>query len=301
MACVADELVGLLGGLFEDIELCAPYGVAWTVSARHLPADVEVMPADGTTASFSLHDGAMAEVVAGFATQLQEWLIPQLGASVPRCPYDGATLEPRLVGSTPDWRCPQGDFECEFGAYLTSLWPPAADDPEAARMLARRLHDAGVRVRSVGFIRRGGSSVAHVTLYEGDTEASARAAAEPFEVEFDWAEPPWTERFTESTSDGTFRGLRLRGGRPGRLARLTGALARPPEGEDADIRVGDTSVRLGPDHRIGSPGEPLLLAADGDPVAEVGDLAVCTGGFTPSCVRGERSPFHAWEIRVRVG
>lgn len=138
--------------------------------------------------------------------------MPQLAAAVPPCPADGSALDARLVAGRPHWVCPEGDFDCEFGGYLLALWPPAPDDPKAAAMLAARLDVHGIRWATVGLDRRGSTPVAQVTVFRGEDDASVRAALAPFRVQIGWAEPARTERFTESTPDGTFCGLRLTGG-----------------------------------------------------------------------------------------
>lgn len=224
--------------------------------------------------------------------------MPQLAAAVPPCPADGSALDARLVAGRPHWVCPEGDFDCEFGGYLLALWPPAPDDPKAAAMLAARLDVHGIRWATVGLDRRGSTPVAQVTVFRGEDDASVRAALAPFRVQIGWAEPARTERFTESTPDGTFCGLRLTGG--GWLAAISGRLDRPNEDVDADILVGNQPVRLGPEHRRGGPGDPLPLDADGILFADVGEIAYCAGGFPPGTgVRGEHPPFYAWQMRIR--
>jgi hypothetical protein len=297
---VAEDVIGLLGALFADLNVRSQGGVVWTATTRHFPLEVAVTSADRPTRSFPLRGAGVAEGLVQFAQQVQHWLVPQLPAPVPPCPTHGSALDPRLVGRSPHWVCPQGDFECEFGRYLLALWPPAAYDPEAAPMLAARLDDRGIRFHSVGLAERASTPIAKVTLFLGEDESSARAALAPFRVEISWAEPAWTERFTESTPEGTFRGLRLRGDGAGWLAALTGQLERPSGDQDADVLVGEQSVRLGPEHRVGGPDEPLLLEVGGVPFADVGEIAYCTGGFPPATgVRGEQRPFYAWQIRIK--
>jgi hypothetical protein len=84
------------------------------------------------------------------------------------------------------------------------------------------------------------------------------------------------------------------------LAALTGRLVRPSGDQDADVLVDGQSVRLGPEHRLGGPDEPLLLDTDGIPLADVGEIAYCVGGFPPATgIRGEERPFCAWQIRIK--
>jgi hypothetical protein len=297
---VAEDVIELLGALFADLNVRSRGGVVWTATTRHLPLEVAVTPADCPTRSFPLGGAVVADGVVQFAHHIQQWLIAQLSAPVPPCPMHGFALDPRLVGRSPHWVCPQGDFECEFGRYLLALWPPAAYDPEAAPMLAARLHDRGIRFTSVGLAERGSSPIAQVTVFPGEDEASVRVALAPFRVEISSAEAVWTERFTESTPEGTFRGLRLRGGGAQWLAALTGQLDRPSGDQDADVLVDGQSVRLGPEHGLGGPGEPLVLDTDGIPFADVGEIAYCAGGFPPTTgVRGEERPFYAWQIRIK--
>jgi hypothetical protein len=193
---VAEDVIKLLGALFADLNVRSRGGVVWTASARHLPLEVEVTPADCNTRSFPLRGAVVADGVVQFAQQVQQWLIGQLSDPVPPCPTHGFALDPRLVGRFPRWACAQGDFDCEFGRYLLALWPPAAYDPEAAPMLAARLQDRGIRFTKVGLAERGSTPIAQVTLLPGEDEASVRAALGPFRVEISSAEPVWTERFT---------------------------------------------------------------------------------------------------------
>jgi hypothetical protein len=297
---VAEDVIELLGALFADLNVRSQGGVVWTATARRFPLEVEVTPADCPSRSFPVGGAVVADGVVRFAQQVQQWLMAQLSGPVPPCPTDGSMLDPRLVGRSPHWVCRQGDFECEFGRYLLALWPPAAYDPEAAPMLAARLDDRGIRFTQVGLGERASAPVAHVTLFPGEDEASVRAALTPFHVKISWAEAVWTERFTESTPEGTFRGLRLRGGGAQWLAALAGRLDRSSGDQDADVLLDGQSVRLGPEHRLGGPGEPLLLDADGVPFADVGEIAYCVGGFPPATgVRGEVHPFYAWQIRIK--
>ncbi|MBO0731808.1 MAG: hypothetical protein J2P57_21290, partial [Acidimicrobiaceae bacterium] len=67
----------------------------------------------------------------------------------------------------------------------------------------------------------------------------------------------------------------------------------PSEG----LQVGSVAIRLLFEHRVGPPGEPLLLDANGVPFANEGDQVVCCGGFAPgSPVRGTRGIFTVGQI-----
>jgi len=85
-----------------------------------------------------------------------------------------------------------------------------------------------------------------------------------------------------------------------RLARLDGALCRAAPEDECDFLVGNTRVRLGPDHLIGEPGSPLLMDADGVAFANEGDQVSCGGGAVPhGPVRTDKpSIFHAGQISV---
>jgi hypothetical protein len=295
-----EDLVHMLRALFSDIQVRSAPDVRWGASGRQLPVQVSArVGADGPVGSFELPGGDVADRVVDLAAALQDWLFPQLGISVPPCPHNGRRLRLRLRGATLSWTCPSGDFECELGRYLVSLWPPKPGDKRASPMLAERLDGTGVRWSGCSVGQSDETPVARVTLYAGEDEALAHAAAAPLDVEIEWEQPIVTERVM---ADGRPT-LRLAGGGMRMLADLTGTLGRPRDGDDADILVNDVPVRLEPEHRIGGPGEPLLLDAAGVPFADVGDIVSCGGGFAPPTgIAGERRrPFYAWEISVLDG
>jgi hypothetical protein len=299
-SAVTADAIMLLGALFDDIGVRAPIGVTWVADSRHPPMAVDVTAAGHPGRSFRLPDTDPADAVVPFAAEVQDWLIPLLGVAVPPCPSDGLGLLPQRSESGPGWVCPEADFECGFGEYLLALWPPGDGEPEVTMMLAARLQHRGVRFTGVGIKRRSGSMTAEIEMYDGADEAAARAAAAPYVAELSWAAPVTTERFLESTADGTYRGLRLCGGGPVRLALAVGPLGRASEADGCDVLIGGNAVRLEPDHRIGGPGEALIIDADGVPFADEGEIASCGGGFGGgSHVRGEHGPFYAWQITVK--
>lgn len=69
------------------------------------------------------------------------------------------------------------------------------------------------------------------------------------------------------------------------MARLEGRLWRSSSG---GMEVGRVAVRLTFEHRLGPPGTPLLLDADGLPFADEGDTLICAGGFPPAATGQEK-------------
>jgi hypothetical protein len=293
--------VDLLSRLLADLNVRSPFGVTWSASGPEVPLSVAVVPADYPGGSFTVTGNSAEQAVAGFALEVQQWLAAVCGFAVPRCPSHEQVLHASVVDTDLWWRCPAGDFECVLGEYLLALWPPTAGDMQASPALAARLSRRGLRwaEASVTFDQTSAGE-ASITLFEGEDETTTRAAAAPLRAKIEWASQDRTERYTDTTSSGLVRGLRLVGGRARHMASLRGSLARIADLDGVgDVLVGGTPVRIGPEHRLGGPSESLLLDADGDAFADVGDMVSCAGGYPPSTnVHGETNAFYAWQITV---
>jgi hypothetical protein len=94
---VADDVIELVSALFKDLS-ARSVGVMWTATARHLPLEVEVTPADYPARSFPLGETDAADAVIEFAHRVQQWLIARLSTPVPPCPTHGSALN-----STTGW------------------------------------------------------------------------------------------------------------------------------------------------------------------------------------------------------
>ncbi len=170
-------------------------------------------------------------------------------------------------------------------------------------MLAARFRRRGVSgISRFGVERRSDCWVATLRLGPDGDDVAVRDAAAPLvvEVEAERAEAVRTVRLQRAATDTepAHRALALRGVAI-TLAALRGPLRRAKARESCDFLVGETQVRLGPEHRIGPPGRPVVLDAAGHPFAEEGDTGCCVGGFLPTGpVRGETPVFHAGELRA---
>jgi hypothetical protein len=282
----------------------APFGIGWDLDRADPPLTARVTPADCSTARIRLRRDDVGERIS-FAARLQAFLDVELDRPVPPCPNHGVGLIPSREGDVVEWRCPERDFQARVGDYLHALWPPRPDEEPSkiAPMLAARFQRRGVSgIRSFGVERRGDCWVATLRLGPDGDEVAVRDAAAPLvvEVEAERAEALRTVRLQRAATETepAHRALTLRGVAI-TLAALHGQLRRARAGESCDFLVGETQVRLGPEHRIGPPGGPVVLDAAGHPFAEEGDTVCCVGGFLPSGpVRGATPVFHAGELRV---
>jgi hypothetical protein len=151
-------------------------------------------------------------------------------------------------------------------------------------MLAERFRRHGLRgIAGFAVELRDGRWVSRIRLRPDADEQAVRAAAEPLVVEVDQIEAVSTvvEHRPSTEREPAHRVLTLRG-TPIRLAALRGTLERADLDDDCDFLVGTTRVRLLPDHRIGQPGESLVLDGNGTAFAAVGDEVCCVGGFAPA-------------------
>ena len=299
-----DDLMGWIQGLFADCAVRAPFGIGWDLDRAAPPLTARVTPADCTTGRIRLYRDTVGDRIS-FAARLQAFLDVELDRPVPPCPNHRMALIPSRAGEAVKWRCPEGDFEAPVGEYLHALWPPGPEEESkaVAPMLAARFHRQGVSgIRQFGVERHRDRWVTRLRLGPEGDEAAVRDAAAPIEVEIEAApaQAIHTARVQRAATatEPAHRALTLRGVAM-TLAALRGHLHRATAGEDCDVLVDETHVRIGPEHRIGPPGGPLVLDAAGHPFAQEGDSVCCVGGFLPTGpVQGETPVFHAGELRV---
>jgi hypothetical protein len=81
---------------------------------------------------------------------------------------------------------------------------------------------------------------------------------------------------------------------------IQGTLRRPLPRDLCDVLVDDVRVWLSrTGHKTGTVGQPLVLRADGSPVASEGDQVACDGAFALSTSRPDLGPvFSATELRL---
>ena len=298
-----DDLVAWIRGLFGDCSVRAPFGIGWDLDRAEPPLTAKVTPADCSTAHIVLRRDDVGERI-NFAARLQAFLDIELDRPVPPCPNHQIGLVPARAGDVVEWRCPEGDFRARVGDYWEALWPPGPDeDPSSniAPMLAERFRRRGVTgIHSFGVELRDGRLVARLKLRPDGDETAVRKAAAPVLVEAEQVEAVRTVRLHRpaTETEPAHRALTLVGV-PLLLAALRGRLRRGGASNDCDFVVGDTLVRLLPEHRIDPPSGPVVLDASGDPFAEEGDAVCCVGGFAPTGpVRDETPVFNAGELRV---
>ncbi len=271
--------------VLSDLNARSPHGIDWALDRAELPLTVRCSLADGPTADFVLSQGLRARIV--IVEQIQQFVGAEWEVGIPPCPDHGTALQPVSQGDAVRWQCPAGDIDCAVGDYRELLWPPRTED-DPAPLLGDRWHRRGV----FGVVQWSISDgVVQATAREGTNEAALRAAAAPYRVDLTWTGPiGWRRR--ENSGQ---RLLELTNG-PMLAARLEGRLRRS---ETGGLLVGDATLHLGFPHRVGPPGRPALLDADGAPFADEGDWVVCAGGFVPSGrVRGAPSVFVAGLIEV---
>jgi hypothetical protein len=298
-----DDLVMWIQRLFEDCTFGAPFGVSWYLDRAEPPITATVTPADRDTARIVLaRDDVLGRL--SFIARLQTFLDLEFDRPVPTCPHHRAGLVAVRAGDAVHWRCEAGDFECQVGDYQEALWPAGSDDdphnitPMLARRLARR------RVGGMGSFsvqRRDGKLVAAIKVRPGADVAAIRAAADPIAIETEEVGAIRTVRVQRAATatEPAHRALTRGEGAPMMLAALSGMLRPAPDGEACDFMVGETWVRLAPEHRLGPPGGPVVLDNSGEPFAHEGDSVCCVGGFAPEGpVRGGPSVFYAGELRV---
>ncbi len=280
----------------------APFGIGWDLDRAEPPLTATVTPADCSNAHIVLRRDDVGERI-NFAARLQAFLDIELDRPVPPCPNHQIGLVPVRAGDVVDWCCPEGDFRSRVGDYQEALWPPGPDEESRniAPMLADRFRRRRVTgVCSFGVELRDGRLVARVKLRPDGDETAVRKAAAPLLVEVERVEAVRTVRLQRPATE-TEQGHRAltRVGAALLLAALRGRLHRAGASDDCDFLVGDTPVRLVPEHRIGPPGGPVVLDVSGDSFAEEGDDVCCVGGFAKTGpVRGETPVFHAGELRV---
>jgi hypothetical protein len=287
-----DDLVEWVTRLFGDCRAGAPFGVDLELDRAEPPLVAAVSPADMPTGYVPL-DRADIGGRIDFACRLQP---------VPRCPTHNLGLTPTRVGDEVVWCCPQGDFRCEVGEYeLAAFWPPTQANTSAP-LLSIRFHRYGVTGLSGFSVEdRDGQLVARVTARPDADDGLVRAAASPLQVEFTRAPAITTARtwHPATNREPAHETLALTGVAM-RLARLDGALRRAAPEDECDFLVGNTMVRLGPDHLIGEPGGPLLMDAAGVAFADDGDQVSCGGGAVPHGPVRTDTPvvFHAGQISI---
>lgn len=297
--------VDWLQALFSDIGFRARPAVIWSASSRSLPITVTLKAGEDAVGALVLDGSNVAEAVCGFTAELQSLLKPFIGGGLPPCPTHGLSLVAKQNLDMLEWRCTEGDFSCALGEYEESLWPPGADERDAAPMLASRLTRRGMRWWSLEVTRGESGWVAKITLQPGTDAGSVRDVVAPMSAELHFAEPAYT--VLEDHADGPrsvpYRSLSLRGALQ-QSALLRGILRRATDGDNCDFLVEGqhqqrVRVRLLPDHSI-LPGEDMIVADHlGKPFATDGDNVECGGGFARvSPVEGEPVCFHAWEVRV---
>jgi hypothetical protein len=297
-----DNLVEWVAALFADCRARAPFGVALELDRAEPPLVAAVSPADMPTGHVTLdRDDVRGRI--DFACRLQAFLDVALDRPVPCCPTHNLGLTPTRAGDKVVWSCPEDDFRCEVGEYeLAAFWPPTRADTWAAPLLAKRFHRYGVTGLSGFSVEdRDGRPVARVRARPEADDHLVRAAASPLEVEFIRAPAIGTARRWQPSTDRepAHETLALTGVAM-RLARLDGVLRRAGAEHGCDFLVGNTLVRLGPDHLIGPPGSPLLMDADSVAFADEGDHVSCGGGYeSPGPIRKDEPPtFHASQISV---
>lgn len=297
-----DDVVDWIQGLFEDCTSGAPFGIGWYLDRAEPPITATVTPADRDTTRLVLaRDDVLGRL--SFVAHLQALLDLEFDGPVPTCPCHAAGLVAVRSGAEVHWRCDAGDFECRVGDYQEALWPPGPDDEPRGitPILARRFSRRGVGgMSSFSVQRRAGRLVAAIKVRPDADLPAIRAAAAPIPVETEEIEPIRTVRVTRAATatEPAHRAL-TRTGAAIRLAALSGTLRRPSDGDACDFIVGETRVRLAPEHRLGPPGSAVVLDGSGEPFAHEGDSVCCVGGFAlDGPVRGGRGVFHAGELRV---
>lgn len=297
-----DDLVAWIQGLFDDCSWRAPFGIGWHLDRADAPVTATVTPADCSSAQIVLNrDDVLGRI--NFAARLQAFLDVELDRPVPPCPVHRVGLVPVRAGDAVHWGCPAGDFQCRVGDYQDALWPPGVDEDAGriAPMLAGRLRRRRVTgIHSFGVELRDGRWVAKIKLRPDADEPAIRAAADPILVEAEHVEGVRTIRAHRSATETepAHRALTLVGV-PIQLAALRGRLRRARAADACDFLVADTPVRLLPEHRLGTPGSPVVLDTSGTPFADEGDTVCCVGGYAPTGpVHGQRPVFGAGELRV---
>lgn len=273
--------VDWLGDLFSDLGIRAPHGIRWSADRYEPPLLVEVGLADGPSLQVALRDdGPLARMAV--AERVQAHIDAAWDVALPPCPDHRVGLRADRAGDAIHWRCPDGDVDCAVGDYDQLLWPPRVEDERrAAPLLGHRLRRRGVTGMSRWSVTDG---VVRARVHEGANEEALRAAAAPLVVEIEWVPPVgWARRQGPDGESLFITNAAIH------LARLAGPLRRFPS---KSLQVGQTEVRLSFPHRIGPPGGPLLLDADGARFADEGDEVSCDGGFAPpGPVGGTRGVF----------
>jgi len=296
-----DDLVAWIESVFDDCAARAPYGIGWDLDRAEPPVTARITPADGPTGHVVLrHDDVLERI--NFVARLQAFLDVELDTPVPPCPRHHIGLQPIRGGDAVHWRCPQGDFACPVGDYLEALWPPDDDGDRhgVPSMLSRRFSRRRLTgIHTIGVEARDGHWVGLVSLDATADEIAVRDAASPMPVEVKYVEAVRTVRVQRPATE-TDRAHRALTRAPGamRLALLCGQLHRARPEDACDFVVAGTPVRLVPEHRIGPPGEAIVLDASGAPFAAEGDEVCCVGGYAPTHVRSEAPIFNAGELRV---
>jgi hypothetical protein len=298
------DLVVWIRLLFSDCLARSPFGVGWELDRAEPPLIASVMPADMPAGHVRLdRDDIGARI--DFASRLQALLDVVLERPAPWCPAHRVGLTPTRVGDDMIWSCHEGDFQCELGQYeLAAFWPPTENDRWAAPLLSRRFAQCGVRGLARFSVQDdGGRLIANVAVRPETDEQAVRDAAAPLPVDIthvpaistvrEWR--PATER--EPTHEVlTVKGVMHR------LALLQGSLRRARPEDDCDFLIGDTHVRLIPDHQIGPPNGPVVLDGNGIPFGYEGDEVKCGGGFgPPEPVRGGTPVFNAGVLAIFGG
>jgi hypothetical protein len=296
-----EDLVAWIEGLLDDCAARAPFGIGWQLDQSELPIRVVVTPADHPAGEMVLSGGDVGARL-GFAARLQAFLDVELDSPVPVCQQHRLGLAPVRAGAEVQWRCEQGDFQCRVGHYLDALWPPSPDEEQRriGPMLSRRLQRRGVAgISGFGVELRDNRWLAKVRLRPEGDEVALRKAAEPVLVEVERVEGIRTVRDRQpATARRPARRRLMIVGAPTRAALLEGLLRRAEAGDGCDFLVGETRVRLAPEHRIGPPGSPLVMDSSGVPFADEGDTVSCGGGFAPNRIRSQTPIFQAGQIAV---
>jgi hypothetical protein len=283
------DAVAWLTVLVQDLEArLSSGGINWTVDRTEVPLRARVDAVHGPVAGPGIEleltgDDPVARVV--FIGQLQQVVYEERQISLPPCPEHGIGLRAVADGNDVRWRCPHGDWDCAIGEYDEPFWPVYGG--EAAPMLGRRFDRRGV----TGLMSWGvsnGAVQAHV--HEGADEVSIRAAAAPLPVDITWIPHiGWARRDEPEGEMLTITNT------PMLLARLAGELRRSSTGTPM---VGDVAVHLSFEHRLGGPGEPLILDPDGVRFADQGDEVICCGGFSRGPVQGQETFYVGSIVRV---
>lgn len=256
-----------LEDLFDDLALLDGPVFDWVADQEQLPVTV--------TLQF-FPDGPYTNCVftgdaADFASRAQALLIPYYNRPAPRCPHHGMAL----TATASRWSCADGDWACDFGRYHELQWPPISTE-NAAVVLTMRFQRRGVTGLSHwGVQRREGRLVAEVYARGGDEKQlqAIHAAAAPIAADITVI----PDIVTTCTEDDTYRSIEWTGGT--HHARKEGPLHRAPDDDSCDFLVGDTRVRFKPDHRIGPPGDAVVLCADGRPIGYEGETVILGGGW----------------------